>query len=100
VADLVLDPASRLAWRAARKLSLSQTEFNLLELLMRRAGRVVVRQTLIDGIWGTERPIESNTLDAYIHLLRQKVDTAGRRPRIQTVRGVGYRLREPGAPPA
>jgi DNA-binding response OmpR family regulator len=92
VADLVLDPVRREAWRGEARLTLSRTEFNLLECLVRRAGRVVTRRALIDGVWGIDRPIESNTLDAYIRLLRRRLETGNRPALIQTVRGVGYRL--------
>ena len=65
----------------------------LLELLMRRAGRVVTRDNLIESVWGFDSEVRSNTLDAFIRLLRDKVDTDGEPKLIQTVRGVGYCLR-------
>src|SRR5438132_1667305 len=80
--------------RADAVVSLTPTEFNLLECLMRNVGRVVTRQMLIERLWGSEQDVESNTLDAFVKSLRQKLD-AGDRPRlIHTVRGVGYSLRE------
>ncbi len=94
VADLSLDPGAHEVRRGAESLSLTRTEYGLLEYLMRRAGHVVPRRTLIEGVWGHDRDIEDNTLDAFVRLLRQKVD-AGDGPRlIHTVRGVGYVLRE------
>lgn len=93
VADLALNPATRAVTRGARPIHLSRTEFALLEYLMRRAGRVVSRQALIDGVWGTSRDVEDNTLDAFVRLLRQKVDDQQGAPLIHTVRGVGYCLR-------
>lgn len=93
VADLSLNPATRVVTRAQRPVHLSRTEFALLEHLMRRAGRVVTRQVLIDGVWGVERDVEDNTLDAFVRLLRQKVDDQQAFPLIHTVRGVGYCLR-------
>jgi two-component system copper resistance phosphate regulon response regulator CusR len=94
VADLSLDPGARDVRRGGEPLALTRTEYSLLEFLMRRAGHVVPRRTLIEGVWGHDRDIEENTLDAFVRLLRQKVD-AGDRPRlIHTVRGVGYVLRE------
>ena len=75
-------------------MALTRTEYNLLEFLMRRAGRVVPRQALIEGVWGHDREIEDNTLDAFVRLLRQKIDRSGRRRLIQTVRGVGYCVRD------
>jgi two-component system response regulator MprA len=94
VGDLALDPATRDVSRAGEALALTRTEYSLLEFLMRRAGHVVARAALIDGVWGYDREIEDNTLDAFVRLLRQKVDGSGRPRLIHTVRGVGYCLRE------
>jgi DNA-binding response OmpR family regulator len=94
VADLVLDPAAHTVKRAGRAVSLSAREFNLLHFLMRRAGQTVPRRTLIEAVWGYDSTIETNTLDAFIHLLRAKVDAATDRKIIHTVRGVGYAVRE------
>jgi DNA-binding response OmpR family regulator len=94
VADLFLDSAARTVERAGAAVSLTRTEFNLLECLMRQTGRVVTRQALVDRLWGGEREVESNTLDAFIKSLRQKVDAGGRPRLIHTIRGVGYSLRE------
>ncbi|HTS35482.1 MAG TPA: response regulator transcription factor [Candidatus Solibacter sp.] len=93
VADLSLDPASREVLRGEVRLSLTRTEYNLLERLMYRAGKVVSRRSLIEAVWGYDREIEENTLDAFMHLLRNKVDVAGRVKLIHTVRGVGYMIR-------
>jgi len=94
IADLTLDGAAHVVTRAGAVVQLTPTEFKLLELLMRNVGRVVTRQMLIERLWGSEHDVESNTLDAFVKSLRQKLD-AGDRPRlIQTVRGVGYSLRE------
>jgi two-component system response regulator MprA len=98
VGDLTLDPSTRDVTRGGEPLMLTRTEYSLLEFLMRRAGHVVAREALIDGVWGYDREIEDNTLDAFVRLLRQKVDGGGRPRLIQTVRGVGYSLRE--EPPA
>jgi DNA-binding response OmpR family regulator len=95
-ADLILDLEEHEVWRGRTKITLSRTEFDILAFLMRRAGHVVTRKTLIEGVWG-ESQIESNTLDVFMKLLRSKVDAASSRRLIQTVRGVGYTLREPGA---
>ena len=94
VADLTLDPATREVARAGDALPLTRTEYSLLEFLMRRAGHVVAREALIAGVWGYDREIEDNTLDAFVRLLRQKVDGGGRPRLIHTVRGVGYCIRE------
>ncbi len=93
VADLVLDPASREVVRGDVRIILTRTEYNLLERLMYRAGKVVSRRSLIEAVWGFDREIEENTLDAFMHLLRGKVDSPGRPKLIHTVRGVGYTIR-------
>jgi DNA-binding response OmpR family regulator len=93
VADVVLDPASREVLRGQERISLTRTEYNLLERLMYRAGRVVSRRSLIESVWGFERDIEENTLDAFMRLLRNKIDPPGRPKLIHTVRGVGYIIR-------
>jgi DNA-binding response OmpR family regulator len=90
VGDLSLDPATHAVHRGGKRLDLTRTEFALLEFLMRRAGAVVARDTLIAGVWGHDRQIEDNTLDAFVRLLRQKVDGAARPRLVHTVRGVGY----------
>jgi len=94
VADLVLDPASREVQRGDERLSLTRTEYNLLERLMYRSGKVVARRSLIEAVWGFDREIEENTLDAFMHLLRNKIDPPGRPKLIHTVRGVGYMIRD------
>jgi DNA-binding response OmpR family regulator len=94
VGDLVLDPASHEVSRGESRISLTKTEYGLLERLMYRAGKVVSRRSLIESVWGFDREIEENTLDAFMHLLRSKVDPAGRAKLIHTVRGVGYMIKE------
>ena len=94
VADLFLDPAAHLVRRGSAAIPLTPTEFSILEALMQRAGRVVPRQTLIEDVWGYERDIESNTLDAFIRLLRAKIDGNADRKLIHTVRGIGFSIRE------
>jgi DNA-binding response OmpR family regulator len=96
VADLILDPASREVLRGEDRLSLTRTEYNLLERLMYRAGKVVSRRSLIESVWGFDRDIEENTLDAFMHLLRSKIDPPSRIKLIHTVRGVGYMIRPDG----
>jgi DNA-binding response OmpR family regulator len=96
VGDLVLDPASREVSRGDARISLTRTEYNLLERLMYRAGKVISRRALIEAVWGFDREIEENTLDAFMHLLRNKVDAPGRVKLIHTVRGVGYMIRPEG----
>ena len=94
VGDLILDPESREVSRAGVSISLTRTEYSLLERLMYRAGKVVPRHALIESVWGFHREIEENTLDAFVRLLRQKVDREGMPKLILTVRGVGYMIRE------
>jgi DNA-binding response OmpR family regulator len=93
VLDLAVDPAAHRVLRGADEIKLSSKEFSLLHFLVRRAGHTVPRRTLIEAVWGYESSIESNTLDAFIHLLRAKVDAPPRRKLIHTVRGIGYTLR-------
>lgn len=93
VADLVLDPASREVSRAGTSIPLTRTEYNLLERLMHRAGKVVPRRALIEAVWGLEREIEDNTLDAFVSLLRTKVEVDHEPRLIHTVRGIGYMIR-------
>ena len=94
VGDLVLDPATHVVTRAGEEIHLSPTEFRLLEFLMRRAGRVVSRNTIVQAIWNFDDDVEENTLDAFISLLRSKIDRDQREKLIQTVRGMGYTIRE------
>ncbi len=96
VADLVLDPSSREVLRGEQRVSLTRTEYSLLERLMYRSGKVVSRRSLIESVWGFDRDIEENTLDAFMHLLRNKIDPPGRPKLIHTVRGVGYMIRSDG----
>ena len=93
VGDLSLDPASHRAWREGTPLDLSVKEFALLELLMRNAGAVLSREQLLDGVWDMAFERRSNIIDVYIRYLREKVDRPFSRNSIETVRGIGYRLR-------
>lgn len=94
VHDLLLDPASREVSRAGVTLSLTATEYRVLEFLMRRAGHAVSRSAIMEGVWGFEEEIEANTVDAFIKHLREKIDLGHKHKLIQTVRGYGYILRE------
>lgn len=91
---LRLDPAAHQVYQGEERITLTRTEFHLLEFLMRHAGQVVLRATLIEAVWGYDRDIESNTLDAFIRLLRAKLEGGGGPRLIQTVRGIGYSLRK------
>lgn len=93
-ADVTLDPATRRVTRGPEELNLTPREFSLLELLLRNRGRVVRRETILESVWGFDSDINENTLEAFVRLLRRKVDT--HEPKlIHTVRGVGYALRVP-----
>ena len=94
--DLRLDPASRRAWRADQEIALSAKEIALLETFMRRPGEVLSRFQLIEAAWDYEYDNRSNIVDAYVRLLRRKVDRPFGVESIETVRGSGYRLREDG----
>jgi two-component system, OmpR family, response regulator MprA len=91
--DLVLDPATRLARRAGRDVELTRTEYALLELLLRNAGRVLTRELIVDRVWGYELEPASNSLEVFISYLRRKTEAGGEPRLIHTVRGVGYQLR-------
>jgi DNA-binding response OmpR family regulator len=97
VADLTLDSGTREATRAGRRITLTRTEYGLLELLMRRIGVVVQRDHIMDTLWGFDSSVESNTLDVFIRLLRGKIDLPGEARLIHTVRGVGYCIKDPRA---
>jgi len=94
VDNLVLNPASHIVTRGEREIHLSPTEFRLLELLMRRSGRVVPRDAIVEAVWDFDHEVEENTLDTFIRLLRSKIDREHDRKLIQTVRGIGYTIRE------
>ena len=93
VGDLSLDPATRAVRRGATEISLSAKEFSLLEVLMRRAGEVLSRYQLLEHAWDYEYENRSNVVDVYIRYLRQKIDRPFGTDSIETVRGVGYRMR-------
>lgn len=90
--DLRLDPGTREVRRGERVIHLTRTEHAVLELLLRAAGRVVTREHLMESVW-EGGDIENNTLDAFLRLLRAKVEAPGEPKLIHTVRGVGYCLR-------
>ena len=93
VGDLRLDPAAHRAWRGDAEVVLSAKEFSLLELFMRRPGIVLSRTQLLDGAWDFAFESRSNVVDVYVRYLREKIDRPFGRDSIETVRGVGYRLR-------
>ena len=94
LADLSLDPATRVVRRGDRVMELTRTEFNLLELLLRNSGQVLTRELIFDRVWGYDFGANSNSLEVYIGYLRRKTEAEGESRLIHTVRGVGYVLRE------
>ena len=96
VGDLRLDPASRQVWRADTEIGLSAKEFALLETFMRRPGDVLSRLQLIEHAWDYAYETRSNVVDVYVRYLREKIDRPFGRCSLETVRGVGYRLRRDG----
>jgi two-component system, OmpR family, response regulator MprA len=94
-ADLSLDTATREVRRASRQISLTRTEFALLELFMRRPRRVLERSFILEEVWGFDFPTTANSLEVYIGYLRRKTESGSEPRLLNTVRGVGYVLREP-----
>jgi two-component system OmpR family response regulator len=94
VGSLRLDPAARRAWRGENELSLSPKEFALLETFMRRPGQVLTRLQLLEHAWDFAYENRSNVVDVYVRYLRGKIDRPFGASSLETVRGVGYRLRE------
>ncbi|HKV62504.1 MAG TPA: response regulator transcription factor [Candidatus Acidoferrum sp.] len=92
VCDLALEITQRRVFRGTREVHLTPTEFRLLEFLMRHEGRVASRHAILDTVWGPSENIEENTLDAFVRLLRRKVDENEPIKLIHTVRGFGYSL--------
>lgn len=92
--DLRLDVESHEVRRGGKLICLTPREFSLLELLLRNKGRVLTRQRILDAVWGVDHDVEPNTIEAFIRLLRKKVDDGVARKLIHTVRGIGYSLRE------
>ncbi len=95
VGDLVLDPASRRTWRGESEIELSAREFDILALLMRRAGRVVTRYTILEEVWDGDTDLRSNVIDVHVAALRAKIDKPFSTHTITTLRGAGYRLEGP-----
>ncbi|TXL57699.1 response regulator transcription factor [Aeromicrobium terrae] len=92
--DLTLDPVTRDVTRGDRALSLTRTEFALLELFMRRPKRVLERSFILEEVWGFDFPTTANSLEVYVGYVRRKLEAEGEERLLHTVRGVGYVLRE------
>lgn len=94
VGDLRLDPAGKRAWRGGAELRLSPKEFSLLELFLRHPGMVLTRSQILDAAWDFAYDGSSNVVDQYVTYLRKKIDVPFGRHDLETVRGMGYRLRQ------
>ncbi|MGU3432079.1 response regulator transcription factor [Actinomycetes bacterium M1A6_2h] len=93
-ADLSLDPVTREVTRGERQISLTRTEFSLLEMLLANPRRVLTRSRILEEVWGYDFPTSGNALEVYVGYLRRKTEAEGESRLIHTVRGVGYVLRE------
>jgi two-component system response regulator MprA len=93
-ADLSLDPVTRDVTRGDRALSLTRTEFALLELFLQRPKRVLERSFILEEVWGFDFPTTANSLEVYVGYVRRKLEAEGEPRLLHTVRGVGYVLRE------
>ena len=93
-ADVTLDPSTHEAHRGQRLLELTRTEFLLLELFLRNPRQALTRSLIFERVWGYDFGQSSNSLDVYVGYLRRKLEAGGEPRLIQTVRGVGYALRE------
>ena len=94
VGDLVLDPATRRVSRGGKEIDLTPKEFGLLDLFLRHPGEALSRTRILEHVWDFAYDGDSNVVDVYVRYLREKVDRPFGRRSIETVRGVGYRLRE------
>jgi two-component system, OmpR family, response regulator len=94
VGDLVMDPATRRVSRGDEEIDLTPKEFGLLELFLRHPGEALSRTRILEHVWDFAYDGDSNVVDVYVRYLREKVDRPFGRRSIETVRGVGYRLRE------
>jgi two-component system response regulator MprA len=94
-ADLELNPSTREVSRGGEPIELTRTEFSLLELFMLNPRQVLTRSVIFERVWGYDFGSSSNSLDVYVGYLRRKTEAGGKPRLVQTVRGVGYALREP-----
>jgi len=92
VGDLRIDPAGRRAWRGDDEVALTAREFDVLELLVRRAGEVLSKDRILAAVWDSDFDGDPNIVEVYVRRLRRKVDEPYGRRSIETVRGAGYRI--------
>ena len=97
VGDLIVDRETHEVRRAGKLIPLTRTEYMILDRLLSRPGAVVSRDALVEAAWGSDRDVESNTLDVFIWQLRSKIEAGGAPRLVQTVRGFGYAVREGGS---
>lgn len=90
--DLQIDPGQRRAWRGETEVALTARQFDVLEFLMRRAGQVMSKKDILDGVWEFDFDGDPNIVEVYIRRLRTRIDEPFHRQAIETVRGAGYRL--------
>ena len=95
LADLSMDTSTRQVTRQQQTIALTRREYSLLELLLRNAGRPVTRDAILEYVWGFDSDVEENTLEAFVRLLRNKIDAPFEPKLIHTIRGVGYCLKLP-----
>lgn len=94
IGDLVLNRTTRVVTRDNKAIQLSGREFQMLDLLVQNRGQIIPREVILDRVWGLESEVTSNNLDAYVRLLRKKINSSDKERFIHTIRGVGYRLGE------
>lgn len=92
ISDLTIDMKNNMVYRGDQWIQFTPREYQLLLLLARNHGQVLSRDILLERIWGMDHEVTGNTLDAYIKLIRKKLDPQGRRKYIRTIRGIGYRM--------
>lgn len=93
--DLVLNTAAREVWRSGKSVRLSNREFAILELLMRRPGCLISQEAIVESVWSFDMDPSSNVVEVHMSSLRRKIDDPFQPPLLQTVRGAGYRIRAP-----
>jgi DNA-binding response OmpR family regulator len=96
VGDLRLDPGARRVWRGDTQIELTAREFDVVEFLVRRAGQVMSKPDILDGVWDFDFDGDPNIVEVYIRRLRTRIDEPFDRHAIETVRGAGYRLADDG----
>lgn len=94
VADLELNPDSKMVLRNGKRISLTSTEFRLLEFLMKNKGKVLSRMTILENVWGIDFNISTNVVDVYINYVRKKIENSFDRKLLHTVVGMGYVIKE------